>query len=164
MHSSNSFVCICWVKSMYLTSRSFIHIDFAETAETVIAFHAFFRLIPRVWESCMGAATLLRAKRNTRLRLLFIWPSGKKDLIFIKNRGVYFFQSWLHYLWLFQWGGPHTVTRSETPPLLVCMTYYLNLRVHRIVDFLCQRCASQDFIRLGRVSLLAVTWTVLAIL
>lgn len=38
-----------------------------------------------VWEACMGAATLLRAKRNTRSRLLFILPSGKTDLIFIKN-------------------------------------------------------------------------------
>ena len=37
----------------------------------------------------MGAATLLRAKRNTRSGLLFILPSGKKDLIFIKNRGEY---------------------------------------------------------------------------
>lgn len=64
-------------------------IDFGETAGTVITFHAFFRLIPLVWESCMGAATLLRAKRNTRSRLLFIWPSGKKDLIFIKNREQY---------------------------------------------------------------------------
>ena len=37
----------------------------------------------------MGAATLLRAKRNTRSGLLFILTSGKKDLIFIKNRGEY---------------------------------------------------------------------------
>lgn len=42
-----------------------------------------------VWESCMGAAALLRAKRNFRSRLLFIWPSGKKDLVFIKNREEY---------------------------------------------------------------------------
>lgn len=39
----------------------------------------------------MGAATLLGAKRNTRWRLLFISPSGKKDLIFIKNGEQYFF-------------------------------------------------------------------------
>lgn len=39
----------------------------------------------------MGAATLLGAKRNTRWKLLFISPSGKKDLIFIKNGEQYFF-------------------------------------------------------------------------
>lgn len=64
-------------------------VDFVETVGIIIAFHAFFCLIPLVWEACMGAATLLRAKRNTRSRLLFILPSGKTDLIFIKNREQY---------------------------------------------------------------------------
>lgn len=105
----------------------------------------------------MGAATLLRAKRNTRLRLLFIWPSGKKDLIFIKNREQYISSSYDFITSGYFSEADHTQSLSETPPLLVCPTYYLNLRVHRIVDFLCQRCASQDFIRLGIVSLLAVT-------
>lgn len=92
------------------------------------------------------------------MRLLFILPSGKADLIFIKNREQCISSSRVFITpGCSSEGGPHTVTRSETPPLLVCLTYYLSLRVRRIVEFLCQRCASQDFIRLGIVSMLAVT-------
>lgn len=65
-----------------------------EMAETIIAFHAFFffHSIALVWRILHVAATLLRAKKNTRLRsfyfifIFFIWPLGMKDLIFIKNR------------------------------------------------------------------------------
>lgn len=76
---------------MGLTSRPLVHsyTDVAESAGTVIAFHAFLRMILLVWETRMGAATLLQAKRNTRSRLGFIGPRGKRDLIFIKNREEY---------------------------------------------------------------------------
>lgn len=157
-----------------LLSRNILSVWFAlwfadlkkKNAGTIIALHAFFRLSPPppkppVWESCMGAATLLRAKRNTRSRLLFIWPSGKKDLIFIKNREQYISPSHDFITSGYSSKADHTqwLDLKHLLCLLVCLTYYLNLRVHRIVDSLCQRCASQDFIRLGRVSLLAVTWT-----
>ena len=117
---------------------------------------------PRL-RSSHGGCHFLRAKRNTRLWLLFILPSGKKDLIFIKNREQHISSS--HD---FITSG-YSSEADHTQPL--DLKHHLSLFSWPTIWIwgftelwgLCQRCASQDFIRLGIVSVLAVTWTELAV-
>lgn len=97
------------------------------STRTLIAFRAFFS---SGFHMCENLPLCHEPRQTLGPGFSSSGPPARRiwHLLKIEKR-LYFFQLWLHYLRLFHWSRPHTVSRSETIPLVVCITHYLNLRV-----------------------------------
>lgn len=117
--------------------------------------------IPLLWESSVGAATLLQAKRNSALKLLFIYPLGKKDLEFIKTRERYISPSHDFIAAGYSSAAAADHTQSIWNTSSACLPdplFEFELSQNSVFS-VPEMCASQDSIETWMRTTLAVTWS-----